>query len=598
MASTKKHSYDLGIIGNCSYLAYVNTQAEISWMCWPSFDSNPVFYGLLDSNHSSSFSITPFKKHTSTQSYIRNTNILITEFHSEDGAFQVIDFAPRFELFNRTHRPISLFRKIQRIEGTPLIKVCCQPKEFPTGENIKPVVGSNHISFKTQELDLRLTSDISKHKILDNSPFALTQDHYLAFTWGGNHLEAPLQETFEDFLQKTIHYWESWIRKTNLPSIYQEEIIRSALILKMHQDEDSGAIIASGTTSLPEYPNSGRTWDYRFCWIRDSYFTLSALYSLGHFSEIEKYSHYIQNIALQENEIIHPVYKINSQAPIPEIEFPTLPGYKNEKPVRLGNAAYNQIQNDSYGQILLSLLPLFVDKRVHNYNSKPSKKLIHKLLRLIEQNLRVADAGIWEYRNQSYTNCSTALFQWAGAMSAKKIGVSLSDNELISHAEKIITQASDVIESCYSNEKKYYKMAKEVDVFDASLFLLSSLNYLPQNSEKLIKHTEALKEQLEANNGLFYRYKHIDDFGETHAAFLVCSFWFIESLCNSGNSDLAQQYLAKILKHTNHLGIFSEDIDPLNGSQWGNFGQTYSHVGLINAAFKIAQARNKQLFEL
>lgn len=588
----------MGIIGNCSYLAYINTSADISWMCWPGFDSPPVLFSLMDKERGGSFSITPSKKHVSKQYYIRNTNILVTEFHAEDGVFKVIDFAPRFELFNRTHRPISVFRKIQRLEGNPLIKVSCHPKAFPSGETITPVIGSNHINYKTSDLDLRLTTDISKHRIIDNTSFALTQDHYLAFTWGGNHLEAPLEETYEDFYNKTVHYWISWIRKTNLPSIYQEEIIRSALILKMHQDEDSGAIIASGTTSLPEYPSSGRTWDYRFCWIRDSYFTLSALYSLGHFSEIEKYSHFIQNIALQETQTIHPVYKINSKAPTPEIEFPNLDGYLGEKPVRLGNAAYHQVQNDSYGQILLSLLPLYVDQRVHHYNSKPSKKLIHKLLSLIETNLGKTDAGIWEYRNQSYTNCSTALFQWAGAMAAKKIAIKLEDSELESHADKVILGARSVIESCYSPDKKYYQMAKEADVFDASLFLLSCLNYLSPNTEKLRDHTEALKKHLDAGDGLFYRYRHLDDFGETHAAFLVCSFWFIEALCNFGKHEEAKAYLDKVLKHSNHLGIFSEDVDPKNGNQWGNFGQTYSHVGLINAAFKIAQAQNRQLFEI
>lgn len=598
MNKISTHKFDLGIIGNCSFLSYIDTSADIRWMCWPSFDSDPIFYNLLDKEKGGKFSITPAKNFTSKQQYLHNTNILVTEFHAQDGIFQVIDFAPRFELFNRPHRPISIFRKVVRIEGNPLIEVNCSPKEFPTGNKITPIIGSNHITYKTEKVDLRLTTDISKHRIIEASPFVLTQDHYIAFTWGGNHLEAPLQDTIDDFLSKTTAYWNSWIRKTNLPPIYQEEIIRSALILKIHQDEDSGAIIASGTTSLPEFPHSGRTWDYRYCWIRDSYFTLSALYSLGHFSEIEQFSHYIQNIAIQETDSIRPVYKINSKAPIPEITHESLSGYQNESPVRFGNAAFNQIQNDSYGQIMLSLLPLFVDERVFKLNSKPSKNLIQKLLTKIDSTLGQSDAGMWEYRNQTYVNCSTALFQWAGAQAAKKIAINLKDNSLQSYAEEIISKASSQIEECFSKKNQCYMMAKETDIFDASLFLLSSMNYLAPFSEKTAKHINALKKELEASNGLFYRYRHHDDFGETHAAFLVCSFWYIESLVCIEKTNEAINIFEKIMKHTNHLGIFSEDIDPKNGDQWGNFGQTYSHVGLINAAFRISHARNKQLYEL
>ena len=279
----ESHQYKLGIIGNCNFSGLIDSNANIKWMCWPRFDSSFIFGSLLDEKKGGHFSISPAEgKFASQQNYIENTNILSTRFETPEGIFEVIDFAPRFNLNERFHKPLMLFRKVKKISGSPRIRVRCEP----VGEygEIKPEVhiGSNHIRYAGLNEPVRLTTNASLTLIHQQREFILTEDLYFVLSWG-IPLEGPLVHTFEDFLERTKGYWQTWVRHCTLPKLFQKEVIRSALTLKLHQFEDTGAIIASCTTSLPEIEGEGRNWDYRFCWLRDTYYTLSALNSLGHF---------------------------------------------------------------------------------------------------------------------------------------------------------------------------------------------------------------------------------------------------------------------------------------------------------------------------
>jgi GH15 family glucan-1,4-alpha-glucosidase len=291
----KRNNYNFGIIGNCSYMSYINDDASVIWQCWPKFDDSFIFGKLISDSKGGEFSINAKNKKSSRQYYLQNTNVLVTEVDCRDGKFRVIDFAPRFELYERYHKPTQLFRKIELIEGNPVINIICEPKGNYGEVSAKPTLGSNSINYDNLDASVRLTTNVAKTHILNQKDFALTEDAYLVLSYD-SPLEAPLKRTFEEFLERTCDYWRKWVRRTAIPAIYQEEVIRSALLLKLHQYEDTGAIIAAGTTSLPESPGEERNWDYRYCWIRDSYFTLNALTNLGHFTEAESYSHWIQNI--------------------------------------------------------------------------------------------------------------------------------------------------------------------------------------------------------------------------------------------------------------------------------------------------------------
>ncbi|MDQ3683903.1 MAG: glycoside hydrolase family 15 protein [Bacteroidota bacterium] len=581
------HKYNLGVIGNCSYLAYIDTKADVKWMCMPRFDSSFLFGSLLDEEIGGHFFIQPAAEGYETkQYYYPNTNVLCTEFTASDGRFRVFDVAPRMTIHERRFKPLMMVRKIELLAGDPSIRVVCDPRGN-YGENIPEIVtGSNHIRYLGLDSQVRITTDISVNYILQNQPFVLDQNKYIVLTYGAP-LEAPLRETAEDFLYQTIRYWQTWVKGCYVPNIYQEQIIRSALILKLHQYEDTGGIIASGTTSLPEFNGSNRNWDYRYCWFRDAYYTLQAFNQIGHFDELEKYFDFIQNVIRNSTDTLQPLYSITGEKDLQEIEL-DLAGYKNNRPVRVGNKAHIQIQNDVYGQVLVSLLPLYIDKRLTFAKKNSYNKIIPWLLERIEMTMHAEDAGLWEFRNSKYIFAYTMLFHWAGAKAAYKIALNFSDHEMMKKAAALSAEAALNIEKCWDGERGVYTQAVGSPNLDASTLKLITMNYLRHDDPKAKSHIEQLEKELLADHGLFYRYKHYDDFGVPETTFLVCAFWYVDALACVGRVEDAIRILDKVQGFSNHLGIFSEDV-ALDGSQWGNFPQTYSHVGMINSAFRIAK---------
>lgn len=590
-----RHTYDMGLIGNCSFQALIDVQANIQWLCWPKFDSSFVFGGLLDKDKGGEFSVKPSRDITHTnQYYIKNTNVLCTEIETEEGNYKVTDFAPRFENYDRHYRPLMLVRKIEPTKGVPKIMVVCDPR----GEygKLKPEVmpGSSHLRFSGLAQPVRLSTNVSLNYLLEGKSFQLSEPVYLFLTWGVP-LEGPIISTAEDFLNKTIIYWQDWIRHCTIGPIWQEAIIRSALTLKMHQYEDTGAITASTTTSLPEHPDSGRNWDYRYSWMRDSYYTLNALSDIGQFEELEKYSNYIENISVNKHLRYNPVYNILGNEDFEEEDL-DLEGYMGNKPVRVGNQAREHIQNDVYGQILVSILPLFTDERLSTSGRNRSTDIVMDLLNDIANTMDEPDAGLWELRNNSYRHCYTFQFHWAGANAAIKIARHIKDDIMLDYATKIRDDAAAQIERCYTPELKAYASTIEENRLDASQLQLITMNYLDSKSDRAKEHLKALEDELRINKGLFFRYKHEDDFGKPKSTFLICAYWYVEALAAVGRVKEASELFEHLLTFTNHLGLHSEDVDAETGSQWGNFPQTYSHVGLMNAAFRIGRKLDKPNF--
>ena len=581
-----RHQYKFGLIGNCAHLAYVDTHANVVWQCLPRFDSTFIFGGLLDPAKGGAFSVSPQNgQEAASQRYLENTNVLATRFETPEGDFEVVDFAPRFQAFGRYYKPLMLIRKIQRISGNPRVVVSCRPRGA-YGE-IEPHVSlaSNHIRYQGLDDNVRLNTNVPLTYVVQETPFLLTETKYLVLSWG-EPFEFPLEDTCETYLKKTADYWRTWVGRCTIPDIYQNEVIRSALILKLHQFEDTGAIIAAGTTSLPEAPGSGRNWDYRFFWARDSYYTLAALHSLGHFEELDRYSHYVQNLASTAEHGFQPLYSITGETQPIEREL-DLQGYLGNKPVRIGNAAFLQTQNDVYGQVLLSLLPLYVDSRIVRSRRLESRQLVQQALRYIASTMDSPDAGLWEFRNMQNRHCYTFLFHWAGASAARKIARELGESEIASAAEGLMRRAAAGIEACWNESVQAYASYIGGSALDSSLFQLVTMGYLDPTTARAKAHVASMEKQLGAGGGLFYRYRHADDFGLPEVAFLVCGFWYVRALSAVDRLDDAIAAFEKLLNYGNHVGLLSEDVDPANGSQWGNCPQTYSHVGVINAAFHI-----------
>jgi GH15 family glucan-1,4-alpha-glucosidase len=591
----KTHKYDMGIVGNCSYMAYIGKDTNVRWLCMPRFDSSFIFGGLLDREKGGEFSVLPESdSYESNQYYLKNTNILCTEIHSQKGSYKITDFAPRFYHFSRYFKPLMLIRKLEPISGYPVVRAVCMPRGEWGDITPEVVMASNHIRYLGMGCQIRLTTNIPLNYVLEGKPFVLNETVYLVLTYG-EPLEAPLVSTSEDFLRETENYWIQWVKTTSIPAIYQEEVIRSALVLKLHQYEDTGAIIASGSASLPESNGKGRNWDYRYCWIRDSYFTLNAFSNIGHFEELEKYFHFILDIIVSEKENIQPVYGLNGNKIIEE-KTVSLAGYMGNNPVRIGNNAYMQIQNDVYGQLLTCLLPLYTDNRLDVYGNRlRGGRLASWLLDKISETMEIPDSGIWEFRNRRQLHCYTYLFHWAGSKAACKIARALKDDALFKKAQRLYEISGNFIEQCYDPSLKAYTQSIGSEVLDASNLQLINMRYIDPSSEKAATHLSVMESSLLSPGGLFFRYLNEDDFGTPDTTFLVCSFWYIEALANMGRIDDAVKNLERVLKCSNHLGLFSEDADDSFG-QWGNFPQTYSHVGIMNAVYRISSRIDAPLF--
>ncbi len=591
-----KHTYNSGVIGNCAYIAHVEDNTNINWMCWPRFDDSFIFGSLLDDEKGGSFSILPpSDSYQSKQFYVENTNILCTEISYSEGTYRVTDFAPRFYQYERYYKPLMLVRKIEKLSGNPQISVNCKPVAAYGEKRLQRIQGSNHLKFFGLEDEIRLSTNISFSYLLEYEPFVLNETKYLVLTYGAP-LEAPLESTVETFLSKTISYWRTWVKRTSIGNFYQSQVIRSALVLKIHQYEDTGALIASSTTSLPESPGAGRNWDYRYCWLRDTFYTLNAFNHIGHFEELDKYFHYIANITLKSKERLQPLYSISGQSALVEKTL-DLKGYMgNNQPVRVGNQAYEHIQNDVYGQVLVSLLPLYADKRFILSERTESRKMIMQILDSIDRTMDEKDAGLWEFRELSQYHCYTFLFHWAGTCAAINIARELNDDDMAYKAQQLLKRAAARLEDCYDAERGVYTQAIGTKNLDASTLQLILMNYLDPSSEKARKHLKNLEAELKSDNGLFYRYKHQDDFGVPETTFLICAFWYVETLAAVGRIDDAIEKFESLLQYSNHLGLLSEDVHAETGSQWGNFPQTYSHVGLVNAAYRIAKKLDRPNF--
>ncbi len=582
-----RHTYDMGIVGNCAYLAHVDTTARIRWLCMPRFDSSSLFGHLLDPERGGELSVSGLDASAGAQQYVWNTNILETTVHTRDGEFRVTDCAPRFIEHGRINRPLMLIRKLEPISSVPRIQIRCRPRGDYGAIEPRVAQQSNHVRYDLGDDVVRLTTDIPVSYVIGERWFVLGQTQYLVLTWGVR-FEGTLPTLAEELIQRTMEYWQGWVQGCAIGRFYQRDVIRSALVLKLHQYEDTGAIIASGTSSLPEAPGSGRTWDYRYCWLRDAHFCLTALSRIGQFAEMQRFASFIENIAAAvPTERYPPVVRIDGALELPERTV-ALRGYDGVGPVRVGNAAFAQVQNDIYGQIIYALLQLYVDERFPREPRWTSGKLITKLLQIIEGCLGEPDASLWEFRGIQRRHCYTALSHWVGAKAAQKIARALGDEELRRAAVRLGVRAERLVEACYDSDRGAYMQEPGSPYFDASTLQLITLHYLDPGSARASRHLQAVEKSLMAGGGLLHRYSHADDLGMPTTAFLMCSFWYVEALAAMGRLEAALNELELLRGYANHLGLFSEDVDPATGGQWGNFPQAFSHVGLINAVLRIS----------
>ncbi len=586
--------YPYGLIGNCHMSALVSAAGSVEWMCLPRPDSPPVFGRLLDPE-GGHFAITcsaPPEQVVSSQRYLPNTNILVTTVSLHNGdSFQITDFCPRFEQYGRMYRPAALFRIVEALSGTPSIRVSCRPVSGWDKEPVRPVRGSSHIRFEIRGDILRLLTNMPLTYLADETPVALTQKLYFGLTWGLG-IEDDLLKVAHDFLDQTARYWRTWVKNCSVPVLYQQEVIRSALALKLHCFEDTGAILAALTTSLPERVGGGRNWDYRYCWLRDAYYALSAFNNLGHFEEMETFLKFLLNIAHaheHSRDRLRPVYTLGQGLPLPETEHSNWKGFQGSMPVRSHNLAVEQVQNDVYGEMILAFAPIFFDERFYDLRTREHEALLAHLAALCAKSIGQPDAGLWEMRSGWQEHSFTNLMCWAG----------LERLERIRRAGHLSSLALDLSAARIRAAEALLRAAKDGalrngprdDSYDAALSQVAILGY---PNRPLCEGTtlHIIRELAVLHGGqttaFFYRYLREDDFGKPESGFVICSFWIAQALSRLGRAAEAKAILSGVLSAANNLGLLSEHFLPSSHTQCGNFPQAYSHVGLINAAFAVS----------
>ena len=577
---------DIGLIGNCQISALVHAGGSIVWSCMPRFDAEPLFGALLDADGGGAFSVAPIDGRMGKQRYVVNTNILETTFEGDDWAFRVVDFAPRFMLHARSFRPAKLIRIVEPIRGTPSIRVRCDPRLGWSNQAPVKRPGSNHISYAGFDAELRLTTDVPL-SYLEGSSFALTEPKHFVLSWG-EPVEEALPPLCERFLSETRRYWERWVKHCNLPAYYQKEVIRSALTLKLHCFEDTGAIVAAMTTSLPESPGAGRTWDYRHCWLRDSFYTLNALRLLGHFEEREHFIEFLLSIAANSPTLdLAPVYRIDGRADLEEKILEDWPGYLGEGPVRVGNGAALHKQHDVYGEMVLALSRVFVDER---FEKERTSSVLDLLVRLTRKAIEVAgtpDAGIWELRTEWVPQTFSSLMCWAAADRAAHVVAQHApelDAEFTQAAEAIKAQ---ILDRAWNPDKASLVATYDGKDLDAALLQAAPLRLLSPCDPKLAATVDTIMREL-GTDGWIHRYRVDDGFGKPEVAFVLCTFWLVEALCMLGRTAEAKIVMDRACGALSPLNLLSEDWDPTARRLWGNFPQAYSHVGLIHAAFAVS----------
>lgn len=587
---------DLGLIGNCRTSALVNRNAAIAWWCYPYFDSDPICCSLLQPAEDAFGQIDVVLDGViaSEQVYERNTAILVTRFTDAAGnGIEVVDFAPRFYQHGRMFTPSMLVRIVRRTSGRPRITLRVRPAFNYGSQRAQLQAGAHHISFVGSAQTMRLTTDASVTAITHEIPFFLQDSVTMLMGADETVADAPA-EIGRVFYASTRDYWQRWVRSLAIPFEWQEVVIRSAITLKLNAFDDTGAIVAATTTSIPEAPNSGRNWDYRFCWLRDAYFVVNALNSLGATATMENYLDYILNIIADTRDTpLQPVYGIRREAVLTETIPTGLAGYRGMGPVRVGNLAYVQVQNDVFGEAVLASTHAFFDTRLERPAGRHMFADLERLGELAALNYAVPDAGLWELRGAKRIHTFSSMMCWAAcdrlAGIARQLNLPERAEVWSAHAQRI---HEHICQAAWNPELNSFVSTFGGDRLDASLLLMAEFQFLAPDDPRFAATVHAIEKYLRRGDFLL-RYDERDDFGEPETAFLVCTFWWIIALAQLGEKERARTLFTNVLTKCNHLGLLSEDVSPETGELWGNFPQTYSMVGLIQCASRLSISWDK-----
>ena len=583
---------DYGLIGNCKSAALISKLGSLDWCCLPNFNSASVFAKLLDKNKGGNFSFEVSEDYKITQKYLWRTNILSTTFTAEDAAFQLIDFMPRYRKENGVfYTPPDVVRYIRILKGSPKIRVNYAPKLNYAQEE---TFTENHRYFlksftkKGTYDSLYLYTSLELDDVLNGEEVTLKEDAYFLMGYHEKLREQNLDRAYLKF-QRTKTYWMNWSESTTKYPHYEEQIMRSALVLKAMSYEKTGAVLAAVTTSLPETIGEVRNWDYRFCWIRDASMVIKVMSTLGHRQSAENFLQFIIDIIPHKDEKLQIMYGINGEKELTEHILDHLEGYEGSKPVRIGNAAYIQKQNDIYGILMEVIYQQFLRFETTLENSEELWTIVRGIVRIVEEHWKQPDKGIWEFRSEERHFTFSKLLCWVAVDRAVKIGEILR-NGINDKKWKTLRQEiyDDIYHRGWNEEVQAYTQSYGSKDLDASTLLMETYGFIKAKDPRFVSTVQATEREL-CHNGLLFRYKNKDDFGIPSSSFTICTFWFINSLYKIGEKEKGLKMFDQLLSYSNHLGLFSEDLDFETKRLLGNFPQAYSHLALIETAMNFSQ---------
>jgi GH15 family glucan-1,4-alpha-glucosidase len=603
-----KHQYrsyepieNYGIIGDLKTVALVSLNGSIDFMSFPRFDSPTIFASLLDADKGGYFSIEPqIGEYKNKQLYIPGTAILLTRFFSDSGIAEIIDFMP-LDSDDKT-KASTIVRKVKAVRGNITFKMHCSPRFNYAISEHKSHLQDNQITFSA------INDGNAKLRLIADIPLQLKgEDGYAEFTVSESDvvhivlesIEAGHEDAFNRIehyakytYQQTINSWRIWISKSTYKGRWSELIYRSVITLKLLTSHQYGSVVASATFGLPEVIGGNRNWDYRFTWIRDAAFTMYAFLRLGFFEEATDFLQWILQVG-KENKL-QLIYGIDGHTDLEEKTLDHLDGYKGSKPVRVGNAARDQLQIDIYGELIDTIY-------IYNKSYRPITyefwTVVCQFVESVMEEWQLPDHGIWEIRNEKKEFLHTRLMSWVAMDRAIKIAEHRSfpypEHEWKQTRDDIY---NDIYHNFWNEDLKAWVQYKGANVVDASALLMPLVHYISPIEPRWLSTMDVIDEKLRLDV-LIYRYQNssenIDGLDGEEGTFNMCSFWFIEALAKSGQVERAVENFEKMQGYANHLGLFSEELGN-KGEHLGNFPQAFTHLALISAALEL----DKQLSRL
>jgi GH15 family glucan-1,4-alpha-glucosidase len=576
---------DYGVIGNCKSAALIDGRGTVVWCCLPDFDSASVFASLLDAEKGGSFGIDVDASYTVTQAYVPNTNVLRTVYESAAGGFELYDLMPRHQEGGCYHAPPELLRYLRRTHGKPVFTVRYRPKLGYAQNQTNSLSHPDYIKSTVQcgvYESLYLYTSLPHSDILEGWPVTLEGEAFLLLSYHQKIRPVTLERVVLE-VERTKVYWLDWVEKTAPFKAWNAEIRRSALVLKLLSYQETGAIMAAVTTSLPETLGEGRNWDYRFCWVRDATMTLSMLTQVGHFNVARNFFNYILRVVPYKDDEMQVMYGIRGNKRLEEQTLEWLSGYKGSRPVRVGNAAYSQRQHDIYGVLLNAILKFMEVFKSDEATVERLWTITRSLVRIVMRTWRLPDVSIWEYRTNPGHFTFSKVLCWVALDRGIKIAGLLGQAPPTVWEQERAVIREDILANGWSEKAGAFTQRYGSESLDASMLLMASYGFVGADDPRFVATVRKIRQEL-CQDGLMFRYKNDDDFGTPTSSFTVCSFWMVKALWQIGEKEGAERMFATLLGYSNHLGLFSEDLDFKTKEMLGNFPQGYSHLALIDCA--------------